>query len=255
MLKTSQSSQELDLKAGEELVSRRSPVSPIPRCGACGSTNVSDATCIEHLACGYTASIATFELNNFSCPKCGKKLVKEGADYRKIIIRVCHNCGHIARIVETEKVERPAQVERELPSPINLDSWIDYVNDTLKQLELKFVRDYEVKGASGAIHHWDFAIWLFEKELPEIIIKFSLMNSSKRFSNSIDHISNILSIAIKKVDSEILHLILITDYEEVDNLLKTCEKLNIKLVSAEHKKLFTETLEHMIKTIHRSRSD
>ncbi|RLG01575.1 MAG: hypothetical protein DRN49_00960 [Thaumarchaeota archaeon] len=176
--------------------------------------------------------------------------MKEQVDYRKVIIRVCHNCGHTARIRETtmsKRIEGATQVKREPLSSINLNSWIDHVNDTLKKFGLKYVRNYKIRGASGAIHHWDFAVWLSEEEKPEIIVKFKLLNSSRPFLNSIDYISDILSIAIKKVDSEIPHLILIINYNEANNLLKTCEELDIRLVSADHKKSFIETLEHLVK--------
>ena len=256
MLETGQSSSDSDLSVGESPIVEGPPIGSMPACEICGSTDVSDAVCIEHLPCGYTASITTFEFNNFMCPRCGRKLMKEQVDYRKVIIRVCHNCGHIAKIKEvttSKRIERSVQIERELPPPINLNSWIDHADNTLRKLGLRYVRDYKVKGASGATHRWDFAVWLSEEEKPEIIIKFSLTNSSKPFLRPIDYISDVLSIAVKKVDSGIPHLILVMNYEKADYLSKTCEELDIKLVSAHRKKLFTETLEHLVKTIHGSK--
>jgi len=81
-----------------------------------------------------------------------------------------------------------------------------------------------------------------------------LMNSSKPFLKPLDSIFDILSIAIKKADSGIKHLILIMNYEGADNLLKTCEELDIKLVSATHKELFAETLKHLVRRLHRAES-
>ena len=226
-----------------------------PVCEICGSTNVSDAICIEHLPCGYMASVATFEFNNFVCPRCGRKLVKENVDYRKIILRVCYDCGHIGRVKEvtlSKRAEESVHVNRALPK--NLSSWIAHVDNVLAKLGLKYVRDYRVRGLSGAVHHWDFAVWLSEGERPEILIKLKLMNSSKPFLKSLDSIFDILSIAIKKADSGIKHLILIMNYEGADNLLKTCEELDIKLVSANREELFIETLKHLIKIIRGSKS-
>jgi len=232
-----------------------SPASPKPVCEVCGSTNVSDAICIEHIPCGYMASIATFEFNNFVCPRCGRKLVRENVDYRKIILRVCYDCGHIGRVKEvtlSKRAEESVHVNRALPK--NLSSWIAHVDNVLAKLGLKYVRDYRVRGLSGAVHHWDFAVWLSEGERPEILIKLKLMNSSKPFLKPLDSIFDILSIAIKKTDSGIKHLILIMNYEGANNLLKTCEELDIKLVSANHKELFIETLKHLIKIIRGSKS-
>ena len=233
-------------------VDQNSPAGSKPVCEVCGSTNVSDAICIEHLSCGYIASIATFEFNNFVCPRCGRKLVKEDVDYRKIILRVCHNCGHIARIKEAallKKADRRIQVGERLSTTTNLSSWTEYVEDVLAKLELRYVKDYKVRGESGAVHRWDFAVWLSKRERPEMVIKFNLMNSSKPLLRPLDNIFDILSIAIKKADSRIKHLILIMNYEGTDNLLKTCEELDIKLVSANHKEPFAETLKHLVRTI------
>ena len=250
MLETGQSSSGSDLSISESSIVEGLPVSSMSACEICGSTDVSEAVCIEHLSCGYTASIATFEFNDFICPRCGRRLMKEQVDYRKVVIRVCHNCGHVARIREITTSKR---IEREIPPITNLNSWIDHADNTLRKLGLRYVRDYKVKGASGAIHRWDFAVWMSEEEKPEIIIKFSLMNSSKPFLRPIDYISDILLLAIKKADSEISHLILVMNYEKVDYLSKTCEELGIKLVSARRKKLFAETIEHLVKTIHGSK--
>lgn len=249
-----QSPEDLDPNADEDSAIKTSLMSSTPRCEVCGSTDVSDAVCIEHLTCGYIASIATFEFNNFVCPRCGRKLMKEQADYQKVTMRVCHNCGHIARIREAnvpKRIEEAIQVKRET-TPINLNAWIDYVDNMLRRLGVKYVRDYKIRGASGVVHHWDFAVWLSKDERPEIAIKFKLTNSSKSISNSINYISDILSIAVKKADSEIPHLILLVNYEEAGTLLRTCEELGIKLVSADHKKSFTETLENLVKTINKS---
>ena len=201
------------------------------------------------------ASIATFEFNNFVCPRCGRKLVKENVDYRKIILRVCYDCGHIVRVKEvtlSERAEGSVHVNRALSK--NLSSWIAHVDNVLAKLGLKYVRGYKVRGLSGAVHHWDFAVWLSEGERPEILIKLKLMNSSKPFLKPLDSIFDILSIAIKKADSGIKHLILIMNYEGADNLLKTCEELDIKLVSATHKELFAETLKHLVRRLHRAES-
>jgi len=226
-----------------------------PVCEACGSTNVSDAICIEHLSCGYIASIATFEFNNFVCPRCGRKLVKENMDYRKIVLRICYDCGHIGRVKEvtlSKRAEESVHADRALQK--NLSSWMAYVEDVLAKLGLRYVRDYKVRGLSGAVHRWDFAVWLSEGKKPDILIKLKSMNLSKPFLKPLDNIFDILSIAIKKADSDIKHLILIMNYEGTDNLLKTCEELDIKLVSAHREELFTETLKHLIKTIRRSES-
>ena len=238
--------------ADGDVAAERPPIGSVPICEVCGSTDVSDTVCIEHLPCGYTASITTFEFNNFVCPRCGKKLVREHVDYRKVIVRVCHNCGHVARVGEVtafEGVEAGTQIERGTPSSMNLNSWINHVGNTLRKLGLKYLRDYEVKGASGAVHRWDFAVWLSEGEGPEIVIKFNLTNSSKSFLRPLDNIFHVLSIAIKKADSGIRHLILVMDYEGTENLLKTCEELDIKLVLAHRKELFAETLKHLVRTI------
>ncbi|RLF98364.1 MAG: hypothetical protein DRN47_05580 [Candidatus Wolframiiraptor sp.] len=56
---------------------------------------------------------------------------------------------------------------------------------------------------------------------------FNLTNISKPFLKPLDSIFDILSIAIKKADSGIKHLILIMNYEGTDNLLKTCEEFDI----------------------------
>jgi len=226
-----------------------------PVCEACGSTNVSDAICIEHLSCGYIASIATFEFNNFVCPRCGRKLVKENMDYRKIVLRICYDCGHIGRVKEvtlSKRAEESVHADRALQK--NLSSWMAYVEDVLAKLGLRYARDYKVRGLSGAVHRWDFAVWLSEGKKPDILIKLKSMNLSKPFLKPLDNIFDILSIAIKKADSDIKHLILIMNYEGTDNLLKTCEELDIKLVSAHREELFTETLKHLIKTIRRSES-
>ena len=224
-----------------------------PVCEACGSTNVSDAICVEHLSCGYIASIATFEFNNFVCPRCGRKLVKENVDYRRIILRVCHDCGHIERVKEvtlSKRAEESVHADRALQK--NLSSWMAYVEDVLTKLGLRYVRDYRVRGLSGAVHRWDFAVWLSEGERPDILIELKSMNLSKPFLKPLDNIFDILSIAIKKADSGIKHLILIMNYEGADNLLKTCEELDIKLVSATHKELFAETLKHLVRRLHRA---
>ena len=236
-------------------VDEDSPAGSKPVCEACGSTNVSDAICIEHLSCGYIASIATFEFNNFVCPRCGRKLVKENVDYRKIILRICYDCGHIGKVKEvtlSKRAERSVQANRALQK--NLSSWMAYVEDVLAKLGLRYVRDYRVRGLSGAVHRWDFAVWLSEGKKPDILIKLKSMNLSKPFLKPLDNIFDILSIAIKKADSDIKHLILIMNYEGTDNLLKTCEELDIKLVSAHREELFTETLKHLIKTIRGSES-
>ena len=234
-------------------VDKGSPAGSKPVCEVCGSTNVSDAICIEHLPCGYIASIATFEFNNFVCPRCGRKLVKENVDYRRIILRVCHDCGHIGRVKEvtlSKKAEESVHADRALQK--NLSSWMAYVEDVLTKLGLRYVRDYRVRGLSGAVHRWDFAVWLSEGERPDILIELKSMNLSKPFLKPLDNIFDILSIAIKKADSGIKHLILIMNYEGADNLLKTCEELDIKLVSATHKELFAETLKHLVRRLHRA---
>jgi len=226
-----------------------------PVCEACGSTNVSDAICVEHLSCGYIASIATFEFNNFVCPRCGRKLVKENVDYRKIVLRICYDCGHIGRVKEVTLSKRAGEsVHADRALQKNLSSWMAYVENVLAKLGLRYVRDYKVRGLSGAVHRWDFAVWLSEGKKPDILIKLKSMNLSKPFLKPLDNIFDILSIAIKKADSGIKHLILIMNYEGTDNLLKTCEELDIKLVSAHREELFTETLKHLIKTIRRSES-
>ena len=219
-----------------------------PVCEACGSTNVSDAICIEHLPCGYMASIATFEFNNFVCPRCGRKLVKENMDYRKIVLRVCHDCGHIGRVKEvtlSKGAEGRVHADRALQK--SLSPWTVYVEDVLAKLGLRYVRDYRVRGLSGAVHRWDFAVWLSEGKRPDILIKLKSMNLSKPFLKPLDNIFDILSIAIKKADSGIKHLILVMNYEVTDNLLKICGELNIKLVSADHKELFAKTLKHLVR--------
>ena len=196
------------------------------------------------------ASIATFEFNNFVCPRCGRKLVKENVDYRKIILRICHDCGHIERVKEaTLSKGAEGSVHADRAQQKNLSSWMGYVEDVLAKLGLRYVRDYRVRGLSGAVHRWDFAVWLSEGERPDILIKLKSMNLSKPFLKPLDNIFDILSIAIKKADSDIKHLILIMNYEGTDNLLKTCEELDIKLVSANHKELFAETLKHLVRTI------
>ena len=243
--------------ADGDVAAESPPIGSVPICEVCGSTDVSDTVCLEHLSCGYTASITTFEFNNFVCPRCGKKLVREHVDYRKVIVRVCHNCGHVARVGEVtafEGVEAGIQIERGPPSSMNLNSWINHVGNTLRKLGLKYVRDYKVRGASGAVHRWDFGVWLSEGERPEIIIKFNLTNSSKPFLRPLDNIFDVLSIAIKKADSGIRHLILVMDCEGTDNLFKTCEELNIRLVSVNHKKLFTETIKHLVEMARGSKS-
>ena len=92
-------------------------------------------------------------------------------------------------------------------------------------------------------------MWLSDGKRPDIFVNLNLTNISKPFLKPLDSIFDILSIAIKKADSGIKHLILIMNYEGTDNLLKTCEELDIKLVSANHKEPFAETLKHLVRTI------
>ncbi|RLG01494.1 MAG: hypothetical protein DRN60_04430 [Thaumarchaeota archaeon] len=189
------------------------------------------------------------------CPRCGRKLVKENVDYRKIVLRICYDCGHIGRVKEVTLSKRAGEsVHADRALQKNLSSWMAYVENVLAKLGLRYVRDYKVRGLSGAVHRWDFAVWLSEGKKPDILIKLKSMNLSKPFLKPLDNIFDILSIAIKKADSGIKHLILIMNYEGTDNLLKTCEELDIKLVSAHREELFTETLKHLIKTIRRSES-
>ncbi|RLG61881.1 hypothetical protein DRO02_08590, partial [archaeon] len=127
-------------------IDENSPAGSKPVCEVCGSTNVSDAICIEHLPCGYMASIATFEFNNFVCPRCGRKLVKENVDYRKIILRICHDCGHIERVKEaTLSKGAEGSVHADRAQQKNLSSWMAYVEDVLAKLGLRYVRDYRVR--------------------------------------------------------------------------------------------------------------
>jgi len=251
MLEASRSSRDPDADVEGILVENPSKGSR-PVCPVCGSTNVSDTTCIEHLVCGYTASIATFEFNDFICPRCGKKLVKEHTDYRKVVLRVCHDCGHIARIKEVIAPGRfrgDLHVGRKSSLLMNMNSWINHIDSALRRLGLKHVRNYEVRGESGTIHRWNFAVWLSEGEKPEIIIKLELMNPYKSSLRPLDSIFDILSTAIRKEDSGIKHLILIIDCDGADRLLEICEELNIKLVPAHRKELFTETLKDLVGTI------
>jgi len=251
MLEASRSSRDPDADVEGILVENPSKGSR-PVCPVCGSTNVSDTTCIEHLVCGYTASIATFEFNDFICPRCGKKLVKEHIDYRKVVLRVCHDCGHIARIKEVIAPGRfrgDLHVGRKSSLLMNMNSWINHIDSALRRLGLKHVRNYEVRGESGTIHRWNFAVWLSEGEKPEIIIKLELMNPYKPSLRPLDSIFDILSTAIRKEDSGIKHLILIIDCDGADRLLEICEELNIKLVPAHRKELFTETLKDLVGTI------
>ena len=87
------------------------------------------------------------------------------------------------------------------------------------------------------------------RERPGILVKLKSMNLSKPFLKPLDGIFDILSIAIEKADSGIKHLVLVMNYEGADDLLKTCEKLDIKLVSATRKGLFAETLKHLVRMI------
>ncbi len=92
-------------------------------------------------------------------------------------------------------------------------------------------------------------MWLSDGKRPDIFVNLNLTNISKPFLKPLDSIFDILSIAIKKADSGIKHLILIMNYEGTDNLLKTCEEFDIKPVLANHKELFAETLKHLVRTI------
>ncbi|MHA1506133.1 MAG: hypothetical protein ACTSR0_02950 [Candidatus Asgardarchaeia archaeon] len=103
---------------------------------------------IEHFECGYTAPEEKFEsVEGLLCPNCGKRLVKEGIEFRRYVGYLCPKCG----MIETDpKVKLICSKCKSIfvPDPKILKNRIVYryrMNEDVSEELLEYLKSYPTK--------------------------------------------------------------------------------------------------------------
>ncbi|MHA1596126.1 MAG: hypothetical protein ACTSWV_00595 [Candidatus Asgardarchaeia archaeon] len=117
-------------------------------CDNCKDSPLVRKIFIEHFECGYTAPEEKFEsVEGFLCPNCGKKLTKEGIEFRRYVGYLCPKCG----MVETNpKVKLICSECKSVftPDPKILKNQIVYmysINEDVSEELLEYLRSYPTR--------------------------------------------------------------------------------------------------------------
>jgi len=217
-------------------------------CEACGSTNISYGEALEHLTCGYVDFIESFAEKDYICPKCGKKLRAIGVDYRKIgRVYRCTECGFTSTSTETRiycakcgsRVDENPKIlhgysyvvsKEKLRKFLESRNIVMQVEHSLKRLALTYKMNYTVKGESGISHVWSFAIWI---ETPPSTSP-DLMIEILPASNIEELTSMMMKTAIKKADTNVPNVLLLTQAKPDKTTCKVGDSLNIEIKYIQH---------------------
>lgn len=140
-------------------------------CPRCGAINVSKVTLVSHVPCGYIGVLEELEKGGrYVCPKCGKELKREGADYTRIggLYR-CNECGELFDMPGVkvkcmgcghEFLQLDADYHPIYRYKINLDRIREVTRDTivravaasLSREGYSILINPELRGTSGLLH-------------------------------------------------------------------------------------------------------
>jgi len=221
-------------------------------CKSCGSKNVSEEECIKHLPCGYTAVVDAFRFNGFRCPSCGKRLFGEGEDYIKTKLYLCYNCGYISEEPALKVTLRRCEELMELEEPVRAEASsrldrVQAIEDALRGAGLTYQADYEVQGLSGISHSWDFMIWPDPSSTEPLIAiqlegEYELKDPTSR---SMEALLRLISLALKKLDSGIPYLVLLSDELDDGELQSLCKDFGIMIMRGKDPEAVLEKIEEI----------
>jgi len=170
------------------------------RCPTCGDRKMNAVTGIQDRRCGYAGTLDTFTgEKELRCPRCGKKLKRDGYDFIQGTFLVCQSCGrsttnpaleiicldHRETYQSTELipfvVKRYQVTEKATKALKRAATGIDIIAQWLNDSGMRAADLATVRGKSGTRHELALAIWAsptFDKPTPKIAVEVAIPGST-----------------------------------------------------------------------------